>query len=76
MALEHIFSCFWAFAWKERGVLKLKLTALHGNACEYGTVEGELESAVLKRVVELRPFCKFTVSFVTDFCFVKDLQLE
>jgi len=39
-------------------------------------VEGELESALLKGVVELRPFCKFTVSFVTDFCFVKDLQLE
>lgn len=39
-------------------------------------VEKELDLAVLKAVVELILFCKFTVSFVTDLYFVKDLQLE
>lgn len=49
---------------------------LADGALGKSAMEGERQSALVRKVVEMKLFCKFSVSFVTDFCFVKDLQLE
>lgn len=73
MVLKRIFSFF---SGPLPGKRERSPETLADGAFGKSAMEGGLQSALVRKVVEMRLFCKFTVSFVTDFYFVKDLQLE